>query len=176
MYKLVSNLILSAVLATQFLSTPASMAREFSGIVTRVIDGDTILIDKKRIRLAGIDAPESDQPYGDESKAFLEYLILDKPVRIIWTETDFYKRIIGYVRIPKEYGDMNINSTMVLSGAAWSYMVKSDLKLIHYEQEARQYKRGLWSTDKPIKPSIWRRLKKKPAKTNQLAQPLILSS
>ena len=44
--------------------------------VDRVTDGDTIvLMDRSRVRLHGIDAPEPDQPYGSIATAALEYMV-----------------------------------------------------------------------------------------------------
>ena len=86
-----------------------------------VVDGDTIKgnIDSKRItiRLVEIDAPEMDQPFGVESKRFLEKLIENKKVTLIAEGKDRYGRTLGELFVNKD----NINEKMVKSGFAWVY-------------------------------------------------------
>ena len=57
-----------------------------------VSDGDTItvLVDKTpyKIRLAGIDAPESRQAFGQASKQHLSALVYKKPVTVLWDKKD----------------------------------------------------------------------------------------
>ena len=101
--------------------------------VVRVVDGDTIdvLIDlgfdltkKERIRLAGIDTPESrtrdleEKALGLEAKDFLHGL-LDNAVELrVKTEKDGkYGRMLGWLHD----GNTNINKYMVLKGYAWEY-------------------------------------------------------
>ena len=75
---------------------------EIYGKVIKVYDGDTIqLMDidggKFKIRFAEIDAPESTQPFGRQSKEFLYKFIYNKNVRIKFTSIDMYGRIVGEV-------------------------------------------------------------------------------
>ena len=63
--------------------------------VDRVVDGDTIvLMDRTRIRLHGIDAPERDQPYGPMATAALEYMV-ERGVYYVETDTDRYGRMVA---------------------------------------------------------------------------------
>ena len=63
--------------------------------VDRVSDGDTIvLMDRTRIRLHGIDAPERDQPYGDIATAALKYMV-GRSVYYVETDTDRYGRMVA---------------------------------------------------------------------------------
>lgn len=55
-------------------------ALAFAGeaVVTRVVDGDTIEGGGRNVRLQGIDAPETNQPYGNDATAALQGLILNR--------------------------------------------------------------------------------------------------
>ena len=125
-----------------------------------VVDGDTIKgnIDSKRItiRLVEIDAPEMDQPFGVESKRFLEKLIENKKVTLIAEGKDRYGRTLGELFVNKD----NINEKMVKSGFAWVYdrYVKSSL-LYSYQDEAKSKTLGIWQSENPIEPWVWRRKK-----------------
>ena len=125
-----------------------------------VVDGDTVKgnIDSKRItiRLVEIDAPEMDQPFGVESKRFLKKLIENKKVTLISEGKDRYGRTLGELFVNKD----NINETMVKSGFAWVYdrYVKSSL-LYSYQDEAKSKTLGIWQSENPIAPWVWRRKK-----------------
>ena len=125
-----------------------------------VVDGDTIKgnLDSKRItiRLVEIDAPEMDQPFGVESKRFLEKLIENKKVTLIAEGKDRYGRTLGELFVNKD----NINEKMVKSGFAWVYdrYVKSSL-LYSYQDEAKSKTLGIWQSENPIAPWVWRRKK-----------------
>ena len=77
------------------LLTSSAFGGEISGKVIGIADGDTFTLlttDKQqvKIRLAEIDAPESGQPYGNESKQALSDLIFGKDVRVVEQTTDRY--------------------------------------------------------------------------------------
>ena len=71
-----------------------------------------------RIRLLGIDAPESNQAFGQKSKQYLSSLIFNKNVSITYKEKDQYGRILGTIF----YENENINLKMVQAGLAWHYV------------------------------------------------------
>lgn len=103
--------------------------------VVRVVDGDTvdIIIDlgfsltkKERVRLAGIDTPESrtrdleEKAMGIESKEFLERRLKDgvpSGLKVRTKKDGKYGRMLGWVYI----GDTNLNKEMVYRGYAWEY-------------------------------------------------------
>jgi micrococcal nuclease len=101
--------------------------------IVRVIDGDTvdIIIDlgfgltkKERVRLAGIDAPESrtknleEKEFGLDAKEFLQRRLADCQKLIVKTEKDGkYGRMLGWFIC----GQMNINDEMIGRGYAWQY-------------------------------------------------------
>jgi len=106
--------------------------------ILKVVDGDTIdaSIDlgfdialEKRIRLAGVDTPESrtadvnEKKYGIESKEWLKHKIENAKNILIKTElpdsTEKYGRIIGHLFINDQTN--SLNEQMIDAGMAWSY-------------------------------------------------------
>ena len=166
-----------AILTGTILATIATNARETRrtvapnqvvGLVTRVSDGDTIWVTdadgKYKIRLAKIDAPESDQPYGKESTGFLKRLIYGKEVEVRWTAKDRYGRILGIVMLKRENETIDVNLAMVKNGCAWHYsFIAHTPAYAEAEQIARKSHLGLWRSDSPISPYLWRKSKRRPS-------------
>ena len=125
--------------------------------VVRVIDGDTISVNMPngtaKIRLYGIDAPESKQEYGQQSTKLLNKLIGDQLIKVYVIEKDRYGRLIGKIFFHGEY----VNHTMVKEGAAWHYKQYSkDVELAIAEDWARQEHKGLWQKESPTAPWNYR--------------------
>lgn len=73
-----------------------------TGTVVAVADGDTVTVldsnrGPHRIRVAGIDAPEKAQPFGQRAKQSLSTIVFGKEVDVQWTKRDRYSRIVGQV-------------------------------------------------------------------------------
>lgn len=127
----------------------AAAAGQLSGVPT-VTDGDTIRIGEERIRLEGIDAPESAQSCqrtdgsewrcGTASTQALINLITDKAVRCEISGKDRYNRSLGTCFV----SDIDINGWMVSQGWAVAYRHYS-LRYISNEDDARLDQRNLWS-------------------------------
>jgi endonuclease YncB( thermonuclease family) len=99
-----------------------SLAEELIGKVIKVSDGDTITVldsnnQKHKIRLKGIDAPESQQVYGDISTQSLAELVYDKEVVVNWDKKDKYYRILGKVIVDGR----DANYEQLKKGLAWYY-------------------------------------------------------
>src|SRR5690242_12545637 len=82
--------------------TPAAGSNTLTGRVVRIADGDTITVldatnAQHRIRLQGIDAPESHQAFGTQSKKNLSNMIFDQEVTVEYEKTDQYGRIVGKI-------------------------------------------------------------------------------
>ena len=89
--------------------------------VTRVIDGDTVDVccPEERIRLLGIDSPESDEPLFDEAKALAEQLADGQSVRLekCIEEADQYGRLLRHIFVDETH----VNREMVSAGLATAY-------------------------------------------------------
>jgi micrococcal nuclease len=136
--------------------------------VERVVDGDTLIATsanatKLRIRLIGIDAPEiahhrnPGQPFGFESRRYLERLILNRPVRLEMFSSDRYRRILAVAWT----GDTNVNIQMVRVGFAEVYRGSRCQaycrELVQAEAEAQRERKGIWSQDQHESPSAYRK-------------------
>ena len=115
----------------------------------KVVDGDTIHIDKNKIRLHAIDAPETNQTCnknnkvwncGIESTKFLKKLIGKNKIECITTGKDQYNRFIGICY----KNNLDLNSEMVLNGWAIAYRYYS-MDYVKEEEEAKKQKIGIWS-------------------------------
>ena len=106
--------------------------------ITKVVDGDTIDADidlgfdislTKRIRLAGVDTPESrttdanEKKYGLQSKEWLKHKVENAKDILIKTElpdsTEKYGRIIGHLFVNDQ--EISLNDQMIVEGYAWLY-------------------------------------------------------
>lgn len=124
--------------------------------VTRVIDGDTVILSETgRARLSGIDAPELKQLGGNESKMFLQILTADRDVVCVKAITaDRYNRSLCELYA----GSINLNQMMVLHGWAWDYREYSHGMYEDDMLEAQVRHWGLWHPSLiNTPPWIWRK-------------------
>lgn len=118
----------------------------------RVVDGDTLDIGGVRVRLEGIDAPESSQTCarrwigrwrcGIVAANALERLIKGRVVTCEAATRDLYGRSLGICHA----GDVEINAWMVNEGLAWAF-VKYSVRYVETEAAARSARRGIWAAD-----------------------------
>ena len=100
------------LLLTTLLLATTLHAAEIQGTVVAVSDGDTITVltpakKQHKIRLLGIDAPESKQAFGTRSKQSLSDMVFKKEVVIEYKTQDRYKRYLGKV------SDVSVSETKV---------------------------------------------------------------
>lgn len=138
-----SSIVTAALVAW---ASPAA-AETLSGVAS-VIDGDTLEIHGERIRLHGIDAPESGQHCryagtlqrcGQQAANALAEMIGRQAVRCEGKERDRYGRLIAVCYS----GEANLNASMVRSGWALAYVQYSRDYVLH-EQMAAQERQGMW--------------------------------
>jgi micrococcal nuclease len=127
----------------------ASATVVLPGKVIKVIDGDTVDVllssGRIRVRLQGVDAPESDQPGGAAATAWLTQQLQNQQVQLEPVSQDQYDRMVAVVH--RE--DRNINHELVRTGHAWAYrqyMRPMDAELCTLEDKARLKGTGLWAT------------------------------
>ena len=109
--------------------------KPFSG-VAHVIDGDTIKIRGMKIRLAGINAPELDRPYGVKSKYEMVKIVKGKTVYVVPDGTTSYDRIVATCYVD---GDVDIGAELIRRGLALDIPNFTGGKYTHLEtKEARR--------------------------------------
>jgi endonuclease YncB( thermonuclease family) len=95
-------------------SPPPAWAEESAGKVIGISDGDTLTVlrgrEQVKIRLHGIDAPESGQDFGARAKQHASDLAFGKPVTVRPVEKDRYGRTVAEVILP---GARSLNRQMV---------------------------------------------------------------
>jgi len=138
----------------------SARADTLTGYVIGIADGDTITVldsgrQQHKIRLAGIDAPEKGQPFGDRSKQNLAAMVFNKSVQVEWNKQDRYGRTVGKVMV----NGVDANLEQVKAGQAWWYekyrMEQSPEDQRRYasaEQDARARRVGLWGDSLPVAP------------------------
>ncbi|WP_019645678.1 thermonuclease family protein [Novispirillum itersonii] len=147
-------LITTLMLMLSVLAAPQAFA---AGKVTgkgRILDGDTVAIGKKHIRLRGLDAPEREQlckplsggtaACGRQAATVLKTLIADRPLVCQIVEEDSYGRQVGFCSVAARGKDpaWNLNREMVRLGWAVAYWTDD---FTAEEKEAKAAKRGLWA-------------------------------
>ena len=147
----------------------AAQAETITGMVVGVTDGDTITVldsgkMQHKIRLAGIDAPEKKQAFGNRSKESLSDMVFDKTVNVETEKRDRYGRQIGKVLV----NGQDVNLVQVERGMAWFYrqyqreQSPNDRRLYEAaEDAAKAGKRGLWRDSEPVPPWDFRHNKSK---------------
>ncbi len=134
-------------------------------LVVGITDGDTITArcptedaahpyQQVKVRLAGIDAPEKRQPFGERSRQHLAALCLQQQATITQRTKDRYGRTVADV----ECQGRDASRAQVHTGMAWYYVRygKGYEALAGLEAEAREARRGLWSAE-AVPPWVWRR-------------------
>ena len=128
--------------------------------IKRVVDGDTVHVfyqdELYKIRLTEIDAPERDQPYGNNSTEYLKSLLKEGMVDVDISGTDRYGRKLGRLY----WRGMDINRELVSAGYAWVYdQYVTDNSFYENQSKARNSKKGLWEYQNPQETWNWRKLK-----------------
>lgn len=162
------------LLSLLLISFPA--LADVTGVVVGVSDGDTVTVldagkTQHKVRVAGVDAPEKAQPFGQRSKQRMITLVFGKDVRLEGDKRDRYGRTVAKVWVsppdcPHCPKTLDAGLAVLTSGLAWHYkkykneQSPEDRERYAYaEDEARSKRVGLWSEANPVPPWEWRKSK-----------------
>lgn len=154
--KIITVLVSAAALAGGFFLC--------QGKVVQVMDGDTVMVlassgKLEKVRLYGVDCPESRQRGGNDATDFARSLMLFESVSLSTVTTDQYGRSVAVIRLKD--GRL-ANEEMVKAGHAWVYRNYCKEAVcaswLAYERQAKNRKLGLWRDKKPTPPWQWRRV------------------
>lgn len=146
------------------LSFLVTCACAYEAKVVGVSDGDTITVldgnkTQHKIRVAGIDAPEKAQDFGNRSKEHLSDLVFGKMVSIPESKIDKYGRTVSRVLV----GSTDAGLEQIKAGMAWHYkkyeIEQSPRDRTSYssaESFAKASKIGLWSQSVQVRPEDFR--------------------
>ncbi len=124
------------------------------GDTLTALDADKV---QHKVRLAGIDAPETGQPFGTKARDGLADLVKGKTVAVQVTDRDKYSRTVARIEVEGQ----DVNKAMVAAELAWHYVrFDHDATLAEAEREARAARRGLWADAGPVPPWEWRATEK----------------
>lgn len=148
-----ASLYLLFLIGFFFLFKPAYA---WQGKVVGISDGDTITVMhdgmEEKIRLYGVDCPESHQDFGSSAKQFTSGKVFGKTVDIQPVDTDRYGRTVGIVKSDGQA----INRALIESGMAWvydQYCTRSECaEWRSLQAKAKAGKVGLWSVSNPTPP------------------------
>lgn len=137
-------------------SKPSGAPGRESAKVIRAVDGDTLEVTlngaKQKVRLIGIDTPETKKPntpvmyYGKEASDYTKKRLEGKTVELEWDvdRKDQYDRLLAYVWI----GDEMFNRTLVQEGYARIATFPPNVKYVDLfkkdQEDARAKGKGLW--------------------------------
>ncbi|MFZ2170333.1 MAG: thermonuclease family protein [Methylococcaceae bacterium] len=165
-----------ALLIFLYASLP-SAAEILEGRVISCHDGDTVTLlmagnQQVKIRLKDIDAPESEQAFGQRSKQSLSDMVFNKNIQVEKDTIDKYGRTVGTIFVD----GLDANREQVKRGMAWAYRkYLRDQSLLQVEDEAHRAKIGLWSNPNPMPPWEYRHggvTNQSTAKTELTSQPV----
>lgn len=140
---------------------PAAATRHAqSGVVTRVVDGDTLWVKTSaiaqplKVRIHGIDAPEICQSGGVVARDALKLKVWGRRVTVISAVYDHYGRTVGTVHMQGQ----DIGRWMVIEGHAWVYSYRSRKALYGADfSQAQRERRGLFNATLIEEPRVFRK-------------------
>lgn len=135
-------------------------------LVVGISDGDTLTArcptqdaaqpyQQVKVRLAGVDAPERRQAFGERSRQHLAGLCFQHQAKLTVRATDRYGRSVADV----ECQGQDAGAELVGAGLAWHYRHygKQHMYLAGIEAGARERRAGLWGDQEPVAPWEWRK-------------------
>ena len=161
---LISAIIAGVSVHKQYATSPdyaTPTTQVITGKVIRVADGDTLTIldasnRQTKIRLYGVDAPESAQDFGNKSREKLASLVAGKNIAVTVVDVDQYGRSVSRINVDGK----EVAEEMLQAGMVWLYTSYCQIPECKYwktlETRARKAKVGLWANPSAQKPWKWR--------------------
>ena len=156
--------IISLTIALLLLGASFSPAQTIT--CTRVVEGNIIILNNgEKVRLIGVDTPETKQPnksveyFAKEAFAFTEKMVKGKEVKLEYDlqKKDPYGRLLAYIYLK----DGTFLNAEILKGGygrtATKFPCKYSKQFTQYEKEAREHKRGIWAQKPPKKEKTYTR-------------------
>lgn len=136
-------------------------AETWTGWVSWVMDGDTVLLVRQgqhepvKLRLDGIDAPETCQPGGAEARDAMIRLALRKPVQVLDLGQDSYGRQLGRLTVD----GVDLGAEMVRNGMAWAYRFRTGQgPYARLQRQAQVQKMGVFAAaEAAMSPPVFRK-------------------
>lgn len=143
------------------LPAQAGASEPVTGWVSWVMDGDTVLVvldgqkDPIKLRIEGIDAPESCQPGGDAARNAMIDLVLRKNVQVHSHGHDTYGRQVGRLTV----NGLDAGAEMVRQGMAWAYRFRTGKgPYAGLQRQAQKQKRGVFAAEETaMSPPVFRK-------------------
>ena len=128
-----------------FACSSATAAEKFTGVVTRVVDGDTLVVEYLQqhisVQLEGIDAPEAGEPYGRSATQSLAKLCNRQTARVESDRADAWGRVLGEVWC----NGVNVNAAQLRRGMGrLETPQQAPREWRALQRDARKARRGLW--------------------------------
>ena len=154
-------LLLLCGLGSVFAKEAPAQADVWTGWVSWVMDGDTVLVvrpgqqEPVKLRLDAVDAPETCQPGGAAARDAMMALALRKSVQVQSLGHDSYGRVIGRLTV----NGVDLGAEMVRSGMAWAYRFRTGRgPYAALQRQAQKEKRGVFAgREEPMSPSLFRK-------------------
>ena len=159
---LLTTALLFAATSAAVFAQGVEPGQSFTGKVTSVIDGDTYKVDRPvgpvvKVRLWGVDAPETAQPYGTAATRAARHLVGGETVRAHVEEIGRYGRAVASLEVQGS----DLGALLNRRGLGWWYRkyASRETEYARLQRQARNAGRGLWSqsdSSDPVPPWTWR--------------------
>ncbi len=151
-----STFIVVALVAVWFAAGGAVAGHDsVTGKCIKVIDGDTLVVkcdsSERTVNVAGIDAPELDQPWGKQIRSFVRDMVRGHQV-----ELDVLESSGDQVTARVMVDGTELAELLVGRGLAWVQQSNDDGELNELATKAREMPCGLWTDPAPVPPWEYR--------------------
>lgn len=160
--RLLAALVVGAAFVAALAASAEAGRFTLKGTVTRVLDGDTLVVrlsggKSERVRLVGIDTPERGNCWSSQATAAASRLATGKPVTLLGDATqdtrDRYGRLLAYVWLP---GGRDLGYQLIAGGFGKAYVFDRPFtRLSAYRQAeaaGKRLARSVWRCGAPAKP------------------------